>query len=320
MRIIITGSTGQDATFLIDKILRETDADVFACTRNKNNFDFNRLSYLKNKENYSRIKIVELDFLNFQNVFNFINDTSPNYIFNLMGPSSVKSFIENPLVMKNIATKSFENLINSLIKSKNFCNIYHSSSSEMYGYDSETPFDEYSEFKPNSSYAVSKLRMHEKCIELIERYEWPIVTGIMFNHESEFRSSEFLVMNIIEQALKISKGVSSEVTLPSLKISRDWSYAKDISNAIFDLTINNYRGAYIIGSGKTNSLAEITNYIFKKVNLNYKNLINIKPENLRIGEPLHIQSNPSKIYNDIGWKVKNNIFDAIDKMFYYKSL
>lgn len=320
MKIIITGATGQDATFLIDKILRETKADIFACTRSKKNFDFNRLKYLKNKENYSRINIVELDFLNFQKVYNFIDDISPNYIFNLMGPSSVKSFIDNPEHMDNIATKSFDNLINSLIKSKNFCNFYHSSSSEMYGYDSALPFDENSEFKPNSSYALSKLKMHKKCLKLMETYEWPIVPGIMFNHESEFRSSEFLIMNIIEKAIKISDGKTSEIILPSLKISRDWSYAKDISNAIFELTINNFKGAYIIGSGSANSLDEITKYIFNKVNLNYKNFINIKTENLRTGEPMQIQSNPSKIYNDIGWKVNNNIFDAIDKMFYFKSM
>ena len=61
----------------------------------------------------------------------------------------------------------------------------------MYGYDTTIPFDENSKFEPNSSYAKSKLKLHRKCEELLKTYEWPIISGVMFNHESEFRSSNF---------------------------------------------------------------------------------------------------------------------------------
>lgn len=319
MNIVITGATGQDGIFLIDKLLRETEGKIFACTRRKKNFDFNKLNYLDNKEEYSRVKIVELDFLNYQEVFNFLNDVNPNMLFNLMGPSSVKSFIDKPKEMEQIALSSFENIINSFINSRNFCNIFQSSSSEMYGYDSKKPFDENSKFEPISAYAKSKHNLHLKCEDLIKTYDWPIVSGIMFNHESEFRNSNFLIMNLIEKAIEIKNGVNQIVTLPSFQISRDWSYARDIAEAIFELAINNLSGSYVIGSGNSTSLEEISNYIFKKIGLDYNNYVKINSNELRHGEPINTLSNPSKIKQDIGWEASKDIYYVIDKMYDYKT-
>ena len=99
MKVVITGASGQDGIFLTDKILKETNAEVYACTRKKNNFDFKKLQYLKNQEDMSRIKIVELDYLNYDEIYSFIADAKPSFLYNFMGPSSVKSFIENPIKM-----------------------------------------------------------------------------------------------------------------------------------------------------------------------------------------------------------------------------
>lgn len=319
MNIVITGASGQDGIFLIDKLLRETDGKIFACTRSSVNFDFNKLKYLNNNEDFSRIRIVEIDFLNYEEVFKFLKDVSPKLLFNLMGPSSVKSFIDNPSKMEKVTLSCFENIINSLINSRNFCNIYHSSSSEMYGYDATIPFDENSKFEPNSSYAKSKLKLHRKCEELLKTYEWPIISGVMFNHESEFRSSNFLIMNLIEKAIEINNGAKYKVTVPSFEISRDWSYARDIAEAIFELTINNFYGTYVIGSGMPASLEEISKYIFNKVGLDYNNFVSVNSNELRAGEPINILCNPTKIKKDTGWEASKDIYYAIDKMYEYKT-
>ena len=118
MKVVITGASGQDGIFLTDKILRETNAEVYACTRKKNNFDFKKLQYLKNQEDMSRVKIVELDYLNYDEIYNFLADAKPNFLYNLMGPSSVKSFIENPIKMTDETINSFKNITNALINTK----------------------------------------------------------------------------------------------------------------------------------------------------------------------------------------------------------
>ena len=102
MKIIITGASGQDGIFLTDQILRDTKSNIYLCTRSKKNFNFNKLLSINNSADLSRIKVVELDYLDFESVFKFINDIHPDYIFNLMGPSSVSTFINNPHEMTNV--------------------------------------------------------------------------------------------------------------------------------------------------------------------------------------------------------------------------
>ena len=99
MNTVITGASGQDGIFLTDKILRDSKSNIYLCTRSKRDFNFNKLYSINKNVDLSRIKVIELDYLNFESISNFINDVQPNFFFNLMGPSSVKSFIENPSEM-----------------------------------------------------------------------------------------------------------------------------------------------------------------------------------------------------------------------------
>ena len=318
MKVLITGGSGQDGIFLVDKILKDTNFDIYVCTRNKKFFDFNKLKYLKNNEDLRRLKLIEINYLNFEDVLDIFTNVHPNYIYNLMGPSSVNLFNSNPEEMNHIATSSFNNIINALIKTNNFCSFYQASSSEMYGYDAEFPFDEHSKFKPNSHYAKSKYSLHLKCLDLKDKYEWNIVSGIMFNHESEFRTSSFLIMKLVEKVIDINNGNSSILELPSLAIKRDWTYAKEMSEAITKLTFDNLNGSYVIGSGKSHSIGEIADYLFKKVNLDYRDFVKENNSYMRDGEPLEVVSNPLKMKNDTGWVSKLTIFEILDKMYEYR--
>ena len=188
----------------------------------------------------------------------------------------------------------------------------------MYGYDSINPFDESSEFRPNSEYAKSKFQIHNKTLSLKEKYDWNIVSGIMFNHESEFRNNNFLIMRLIENVLEIKKGKNLNIKVPSLDIARDWTYAEEISNAAFQLTYNNLSGPYILGSGKCISLRDISSFLFDLVDLDYKNFVYENKSIMREGEPIKVLSNPKKIETEIGWKAKLDIFAIVEKMYKFK--
>ena len=235
-----------------------------------------------------------------------------------MGPSSVKSFIENPSEMTEITNVGFENIINSLIKARNFCNFFQASSSEMYGYESESSFNESSKFAPNTAYAKAKHGIHLKTLKIQEKFNWNIVSGIMFNHESEFRNSNFLIMKLVEKAINIENGSTEIIEVPSLKIARDWTYAKEMCDAMYNLVYNDFSGSYVIGSGKSTTLEEIVQFIFKILNLEYPDYIVENNSSLRKSEPMVVTSNPEKIYKELGWKANLNIFDIVNKMYQYK--
>tara|TARA_B100000524_G_C23651519_1_gene370304 strand:+ start:404 stop:1366 length:963 start_codon:yes stop_codon:yes gene_type:complete len=318
LNTVITGASGQDGIFLTDKILRDSKSNIYLCTRSKRDFNFNKLYSINKNVDLSRIKVIELDYLNFESISNFINDVQPNFFFNLMGPSSVKSFIENPSEMTEITNVGFENIINSLIKARNFCNFFQASSSEMYGYESGSSFNESSKFAPNTAYAKAKHGIHLKTLQIQEKFNWNIVSGIMFNHESEFRNSNFLIMKLVEKAINIENGSTEIIEVPSLKIARDWTYAKEMCDAMYNLVYNDFSGSYVIGSGKSTTLEEIVQFIFKILNLEYPDYIVENSSSLRKSEPMVVTSDPEKIYKELGWKANLNIFDIVNKMYQYK--
>ena len=319
MKIVITGASGQDGMFMINNLLNNSKSQIYACTRNIKNFDFNKLHFLNNNSDFERITLVDINFQNFEEVYKFFRDTKPHHVFNMMGPSSVSKFIQNPESMMELTLNSHKNITDSLIKTRNFCNFYQASSSEMYGYDSNSAFDESSDFKPNSTYAKAKQIVHSKSLKYEKEYDWNIVSGIMFNHESEFRNSNFLIMKLVEKIIEIKRNKNIKFEFPNLEISRDWSYAGDISDAVINLTLNDFTGPFVIGSGKAVTLKEIMLYMFDKINSSYEDHVLVNPDNERLGEPLKVVSNPEKIKKSINWESRLSIFEVLDKMYAYKT-
>ena len=101
----------------------------------------------------------------------------------------------------------------------------------------------------NSPYAKAKIINHHKTLELIDKYDWNIVSGIMFNHESEFRDSNYLTSKVINTALIFITKKTNIYQLEVLEYVRNWSFAGDIMEAANKLVNENAKGSYILGSG-----------------------------------------------------------------------
>ena len=147
------------------------------------------------------------------------------------GPSSPSESIKNPETYKSIEN-IFENLTKALIKSENYCNFFQASSSEMYA-ENKDSLDEDSEYLPKSPYAIYKYKNHLKIQNLKRSSIGIYIQGIMFNHESEFRDSKYLIMSLINSAIQISNGQKNSFKVGSLDYIRDWSFAGDVAEAIY---------------------------------------------------------------------------------------
>jgi len=315
-KILITGITGQDGIFLTSLLKKNyLDCEIIGISRNKNNKDFlKNLNFLgcKNMEN---IKFLKLDLLNFNEVNNTIRDFHPDFVYNLSGPSSVYDSIKNPFFENEIKI-IFKNLTEALLKNNNLCNFFQASSSEMFGKQENTTLNESSEFFPNSPYAKGKLNNHLLVKDYHEKYNWKIFSGIMFNHESIFRSNHYLIMKIIENVIDISKNKKNKLTIGSLTYERDWSYAGDVVDAIYNIANNGKSYTYVIGSGKSYTIKNILEIIFFRFNLNWEKFTEVNTQILRKGDPEKVTSNPKKIKLDLNWSVKKpfeeTIFEIID--------
>ena len=188
--ILITGITGQDGIFLTSLLLNNSNKNIYGLSRSQNSKIFyDRLGRI-NTFDKSRIKILNTELLDKKSVKKLLEEIKPEAIFNLSGPSSVNQSFENSNLSNEIKL-IFENLTSSLIELNNFCFFFQSSSSEMFGKNHSKYLNEESEMIPNSPYAAAKYDNHILCKKYSEEYEWKIVSGIMFNHESEFRKKIF---------------------------------------------------------------------------------------------------------------------------------
>ena len=148
-------------------------------------------------------------------------------------------------------------------------------------------------------------------MKLTELYDWNIVSGIMFNHESEFRNKNYLTGKIINSAIEIKKGYKSKLEIGSLEYIRDWSFAGDIVEAMTLLLNNDARGSFVIGSGSGNSIEHMAQIVFDYFGLPLNDYIEINKSLLRQGDPIVKISNPLKILNKIGWKSKTNFEELL---------
>ena len=317
---LITGITGQDGIFLTSIILNNNPNDlVVGISRDQKNKEFfNKLKTISTeKVNTNNIKILNSNLANKNEVNSLIKKASPNFIYNLTGPSSVyKSMLNNDDTYEKI-TIIFDNLINAVINN-NPCNFFQASSSEMFDL-SENPLDENSKFKTRSPYAEAKLHVHEYIQKIKSNYEINISSGIMFNHESEFRNDEYLIMKIIKTAILISEKKEDSLQIGSVDIIRDWSYAGDTADAIFKINNINNSEDYVIGSGKGNKIEVILDIVFEYFNLDWKDFIIIDNSLLRKGDPKSIVSNPIKIYEDTGWKAHTSLEQIIKRCINFRT-
>ena len=135
----------------------------------------------------------------------------------------------------------------------------------------------------------------------------------MFNHESEFRENNYLTSKIINTAFQIYKKRENKLMIGSLDYVRDWSFAGDIMDAASILTLSDAKGPYVLGSGVGKSIKDLVQIVFSYFDLDWEKYVAVDNSLLRSGDPEIKISDPSKIFNEFGWKTKLSFEDLIER-------
>lgn len=311
-KVLITGITGQDGLFLSKNILKKNpDAKIYGVSRKTDNQEFKRNLRKVGTKNTDNIKIYNINLLNKMHVRKFIQSVQPTIIYNLSGPSSVGESLIYPQKTFDEITMIFENLISALFAEKIFIPFFQASSSEMFGTNNEKILTEDSEFNPQSPYAKAKLKNHKKVIELSK--EFNIKSGIMFNHESEFRKSNYLFKKVINGAKNISEKKLNTLKVGSLTYERDWTFAGDISKAMIEIINSGSKNSYVIGSGKSHSIQYFISLVFDHFNLNWEKYVQVEPSLLRVGDPEKITCDPTRLINELNWKPEYTFENLVER-------
>ena len=185
----------------------------------------------------------------------------------------------------------------------------------MFGKNHSKYLNEESEMIPNSPYAAAKYDNHILCKKYSKEYEWKIVSGIMFNHESEFRKKDFLIPKIISTAKQIKQNKLNQIVLGSLDLVRDWTYAEDVAIAITKLFENseNIESSYVIGTGKGKSIKDILKEVSLIEDIDLLKFVKIDKKFLRINDPLVRISNPEKLKSLTFWEPRTSFSEMLSK-------
>ena len=308
---LILGVTGQDGYYLA-KLLLKNDYKVIGTTRHLDGVG----SALKTLEQ-NNFSIVYADIRDTEGILNLITLKKPDEVYNLTGVSSVAySFEHNEETLEANAyavIRLFESLAQMGLDKIKF---YQASSSEMFGKTTITPQNETTPLNPVSPYGVSKALAHRAADRFRKNEGLFIASGILYNHESPMRPTTFVTRKITNGAAKIKLGLSSELVLGNLDARRDWGFAGDYVEAMWQMLQAETPDDFVVATGETHSVLDFVTTAFNFVGLSGQEDKYLKTDThfLRPTEIHQLVGDPSKTSKTLNWHRSVNFEDLVKKM------
>lgn len=308
MKALITGCSGQDASYLAELLLNKGYTVVGGARRNASG-SFWRLERLGIKD---RVKIVDFELTEFSNIYNVIKNEMPDEIYNLAAMSFVGSSFSDPLYVDNVNNRGVLRIIEAVKLINPKIKIYQASTSEMFG-KAAAPQNEGTYFYPRSPYGVSKLSAHWHMVNNRESHNLFACNGILFNHESPLRGSEFVTKKIVSHCVKSALGLTStSLKLGNLNAKRDWGFAGDYVEAMYLMMQQDKPEDFVISTGETHTVGEFLIAVCEELN-HYPDVV-IDPDLYRPAEVDILQGDSSKAKEAFGFQPKVKFKDLVKLM------
>ncbi len=297
-KALITGITGQDGSYLAELLL-EKGYEVMGVQRRTSNFNTGRIDKLYANPRFGGFYGDLTDPISIANV---IEQFKPDEIYNLGAMSHVKVSFEMPSYTLQTNTLGVLHTLEYIRNHAPNTKYYQASSSEMFGAPrTPPPFNESSEFRPQSPYGVSKLASFHLVRNYREGYGLFATTGILFNHESPRRGETFVTRKITMGVARILSGKMDKLRLGNIESIRDWGHSKDYVKAIHLIMQQPEPGEYVVATGQAHSIKEALEYCFGLVGLDWQKYVTIDQKYFRPNEVPYLEGDSSKI-RALGWE------------------
>ena len=306
-KALITGITGQDGSYLAEFLLSKK-YKVYGIVRRASTENFERIEHLRGK-----ISILQADLLDQFSLIDAVKAARPNEIYNLAAQSFVPTSWNQATLTGEFTALGVTKILEAIRHVDKRIKFYQASSSEMFGMVQQTPQTEKTPFYPRSPYGVAKVYGHFITVNYRESYNLFAVSGILFNHESPRRGLEFVTRKITDAAARISLGMAKELRLGNLNSKRDWGFAGDYVEAMWQMLQEKQPQDFVIATGATHTVREFAAVAFDHVGLNWKKYVKVDKEFYRPAEVNLLLGNPGKARRILGWKPRVS-FDQLVRM------
>ncbi|GAA1330512.1 GDP-mannose 4,6-dehydratase [Saccharothrix algeriensis] len=300
-RALITGITGQDGRYLAE-LLHGKGYEVFGLVKGQHN---PRAELVQQELPF--VEVVSADLQDLTSLIGAVEQTQPDEVYNLAAISFVALSFKQAELTSNVTGLGVLRMLEAIRmaggSTDNPIRFYQASSSEMFGKVRETPQRETTPFYPRSPYGVAKVFGHDITVNYRDSYGLYACSGILFNHESPRRGMEFVTRKITNAVARIKLGLQDSLVLGDLEPRRDWGFAGDYVQAMWQMLQQDEPDDYVIATGRTHRVRDFVAAAFAHAGIeDWERHVTQDPRFFRPAEVDLLVGDASKAREKLGWK------------------
>ena len=307
-RVLITGITGQDGSYLAEALLEE-GSEVHGVVRRSSASGLKRIEHLQGK-----ITLHEADLLDILSLIRVLELVGPNEVYNLAAQSFVPTSFQQPILTAEFTALGVTRLLEAIRIVDLSIRFYQASSSEMFGKPRQVPQTETTPFHPRSPYGVAKVYGHQITVNYRESYGIHACCGILFNHESPRRGFEFVTRKVTDAVARVKLDPSIRLSMGNLDAERDWGFAGDYVHAMTLMLREDEPDDYVVATGESHSVRKLLEVAFGSVDLDWQDHVDLDRALHRPAEVDSLRGDATKARTQLGWEPKVGFEELIKMM------
>jgi GDPmannose 4,6-dehydratase len=311
-KAFITGINGQDGSYLTEYLLK-LGYEVHGIVRRNSvpEHQQSRIEFVR-----ENLHVSYGDLLDISGLDRLLYSIQPDEIYNLAAQSHVRISFDVPQFTTQANALGALNLLEAYRNACPKAKYYQASSSEMFGtsVDDDGYQRETTPLQPTSPYGCAKVFAYNITKNYRKSYNLHAVNGILFNHESPRRGSNFVTNKVVKGAVMIKKGLSKKLELGNMDSFRDWGHSKDYVRAMHMIINHHTADDFVVATGQTHSVREMTDYVFSKLGLDYTAYVSQNPIYLRPEELPYLRGDSSKLRSTFNWVPEYTFETLMDEM------
>lgn len=311
-RALITGITGQDGRYLAELLIGK-GYQVHGMIRGQNNPKARIVT-----DEIPEIELIDGDLTDLSSLIAAVEQVQPDEVYNLGAISFVKLSFSQPELTADVSGSGVLRMLEAIRivgGRDNKIRFYQAATSEMFGKVHEVPQRETTPFHPRSPYGTAKVFGYYTTLNYRESYGIHASNGILFNHTSPRRGLEFVERKITNAVARISLGLQDSLTLGNIDSFRDFGYAGDYVEAMWQMLQQEVPDDYVIATGQTWSVRQILDIAFREIGVeDWSRYVGTDERFLRPAEVDQLVGDASKAKDRLGWSPKAAFPDLLCEM------